>query len=76
MLTVILVLFPLEGHRLKKVSTHYFSFDKYLSYFDGTTLERTYNDKAYTSPHLFGQFFNFRISIKFFIHEVKKTSKF
>ena len=37
---------------------------------------RTYNDKAYTSPHLFGQFFNFRIFIKFFIHEVKKTSKF
>ena len=38
--------------------------------------ERTYNDKAYTSPHLFGQFFNFRILIKFFIHEVMKTSKF
>ena len=37
---------------------------------------RTYNDKAYTSPYLFGQFFNFRIFIKFFIHEVKKTSKF
>ena len=37
---------------------------------------RTYSDKAYTSPHLFGQFFNFRIFIKFFIHEVKKTSKF
>ena len=36
--------------------------------------ERTYNDKVYTSPHLFGQFFNFRIFIKFFIHEVKKTS--
>ena len=38
--------------------------------------ERTYNDKAYTSPHLFRQFFNFRISIKFVINEVKKTSKF
>ena len=37
---------------------------------------RTYNDKAYTSPHLFGQFFNFRIFIKSFIHEVKKTSEF
>ena len=36
---------------------------------------RTYNDKAYTSPHLFGQFVKFRIFIKFFIHEVKKTSK-
>ena len=40
------------------------------------TQQRTYNDKAYTSPHLFGQFLNFRIFIKFFIHEVKKTSKF
>ena len=38
--------------------------------------ERTYNDKAYTSPHLFGQFFNFRIFVQYFIHEVKKTSKF
>ena len=28
---------------------------------------RTYNDKAYTSPQLFGQFFNFRIFIQFFI---------
>ena len=37
---------------------------------------RTFNDKAYTSPQLFGQFFNFRIIIKFFIYEVKKTSKF
>ena len=41
-----------------------------------TSARRTYKDKAYTSPHLFGQFFNFRIFIKFFIHEVKKTSKF
>ena len=50
------------------------------SYENGYTIsqtdQRTYNDKAYTSPHLFGQFFNFRIFIKFFIHEVKKTSKF
>ena len=37
--------------------------------------QRTYNDKAYTYPHLFGQFFNFRIFIKFFIHEVKKNIK-
>ena len=36
----------------------------------------TYNDKAYTSPQLFGQFSNFRIFIKIFIHEVKKASKF
>ena len=34
-------------------------------------MERTYNDKAYTSPQLFGQFFNFRIFIKYFIYEVK-----
>ena len=38
--------------------------------------ERTFNDKAYTSPHLFGQFFNFCIFIKFFLYEVKKPSKF
>ena len=25
----------------------------------------TYNDKAYTSPELFGQFFNFRILLNF-----------
>ena len=38
---------------------------------------RTYNDKLYTSPQLFGQFFNFRILIQLFIYEVKKkTSKF
>ena len=49
--------------------------DFYLYVFS-CTFQRTYNDKAYTSPHLFGQFFNFRIFIKFFIHEVKKTSKF
>ena len=35
---------------------------------------RTFNDKAYTSLKLFGQFFNFRIFFKFFIYEVKKTS--
>ena len=35
---------------------------------------RTFNDKAYTSPQLFGQFFNFRIFIKFFIYEVNKPS--
>ena len=40
------------------------------------TCIRTYNDKAYTSPQLFDQFFNFRIFIKFFIYEVKKPSKF
>ena len=39
------------------------------------TAQRTYNDKSYTSPHLFGQFFNFRIFIKYFIHEVKKNIK-
>ena len=39
-------------------------------------LLRTNNDKAYTSPQLFGQFFNFRIFIQFFIYEVKKPSKF
>ena len=39
-------------------------------------MERTYNDKAYTTPQLFGQFFNFRIFIQFFIYEVKKPSKF
>ena len=39
-------------------------------------IQKTYNDKAYTSPQLFGQFSNFRIFIKFFIYEVKKTSKF
>ena len=37
---------------------------------------RTFNDKAYTSPHLLRYFFNFRIFIKFFIYEVKKPSKF
>ena len=37
---------------------------------------RNYNDKAYTSPQLFGQFFNFRIFIKLFIYDVKKPSKF
>ena len=29
--------------------------------------QRTYNDKAYTSPQLFGHVFNFRIFISFFI---------
>ena len=41
-----------------------------------TNGRRTYNDKAYTSPQLFGQVSSFRIFIKFFIHEVKKPSKF
>ena len=52
--------------------------DTILAYLSEINLirQRTYNDKAYTSPHLFGQFFNFRTFIKFFIHEVKKTSKF
>ena len=36
----------------------------------------TYKDKIYTSPQLFGKFFNFRIYIKIFIYAVKKTSKF
>ena len=35
-----------------------------LQYVDDTA--RTYNDKAYTFPHLLGQFFRFRIFIKFF----------
>ena len=35
-------------------------------------MRRTYNDKAYTSPQLFGQVFNFRIFIQFFIYEVKQ----
>ena len=39
-------------------------------------VKRTFNDKAYTYPHLFGQFFNFRIFIKFFIYQVNKISKF
>ena len=39
-------------------------------------LQRTYNDKAYTSPQLFGQFFNFRIFIQFFIYELKKQLHF
>ena len=51
--------------------------NKFKTKRDGVTKpERTYNDKTYTSPHLFSQFFNFRIFIKFFIYEVKKTSKF
>ena len=37
---------------------------------------KTYNDKAYTSPQFFCQFFNFRIFIQFFIYEVKKPSMF
>ena len=32
--------------------------DSWLS--DRVWRKRTYNDKAYTSPHLFGKFFNFR----------------
>ena len=33
------------------------------------------NDKAYTSPQLFGQVFNFRIFIQFFILWSKETIK-
>ena len=39
-------------------------------------MKRIYNDKAYTFPQHTGKFFNFRIFIEFFIHEVKKTLKF
>ena len=38
--------------------------------------EKTFNDKAYTSPQLFGQFLNLRIFVNFFIYEAEKTSKF
>ena len=37
---------------------------------------RTFNDKAYTYPQLFCQFFNFRIFNKFFIYEVKNHQRF
>ena len=40
---------------------------------------RIFNDKAFFFPMAQkhdGQFFNFRIFIKLFIHEVKKTLKF
>ena len=40
------------------------------------TIWRIYNDKADSYPQHVGKFFNFRIFIKFFIHEVKKTLKF
>ena len=39
------------------------------------TMGRTYNDKAYTSPQLFGYFFNFRIFINFFHSWSKETVK-
>ena len=42
----------------------------------GLIFQRIYNDKAYTSPHHVDKFFNFRIFIEFFIHELKKTLKF
>ena len=35
-----------------------------------------YNDKAYSYPQHVGKFFNFRIFIEFFIHEVNKTLTF
>ena len=38
--------------------------------------ERIYNDKADNYPQHGGKFFNFRIFIEYFIHEVKKTYKF
>ena len=38
--------------------------------------QRIYNDKADNYPEHVGQFFNFRIFIECFIHEVKKTSQF
>ena len=41
--------------------------------------QRIFNDKAFFFPmaqNHFGQLFNFCISIKLFIHKVKKTSKF
>ena len=37
--------------------------------------EMIYNDKVDTSQR-FGQFFNFCLLIKFYIHEVKNTSTF
>ena len=37
---------------------------------------RIYNDKADSYPQHVGKFFNSRIFIEFFIHEVKKTFKF
>ena len=42
---------------------------QYPSYKQYDLFIRTFNDKAYTSPQLFGQFFNFCIFIKFFIYE-------
>ena len=38
--------------------------------------KRIYNDKADSYPQHAGKFFNFRIFIEFFLHEVKKTLKF
>ena len=37
---------------------------------------RIYNDKADSYPQHVSKFFNFRIFIEFFIHEVNKTFKF
>ena len=53
--------------------TYVFAF--YTSW-PGFKLERIYNDKADSYPQHTGKFFNFRIFIEFFIHEVKKTLKF
>ena len=39
-------------------------------------IERIYNDKADSYPHHVGKFFNFRILVELFIHEVKETLKF
>ena len=45
-------------------------------YSEMASVERIYNDKADSYPQHAGKFFNFRIFIEFFIHEVKKTLKF
>ena len=39
-------------------------------------IQRIYNDLADSSPQHGGKFFNVRIFIEFFIHEVNKTLKF
>ena len=39
-------------------------------------LLRIYNDNADSYPQHAGKFFNFRVFIEFFIHEVKKTLAF
>ena len=38
--------------------------------------QRIYNDKADIYPQHVGKFFNVRIFMEFFIHEVTETSKF